>query len=117
MTQLKALEEQNVSHLGITAGELERIVIGTSEVLEKNSITEMIDNAVSRAKNFPPKKSVEMVLSVCEDILCQPIDGLSTTDKDILLGVLAQYTAMKRQYTAQEKAANPKKNRLRDMER
>jgi len=117
MTQLKALEEQNVSHLGITAGELERIVMGTSEVLEKNSITEMIDDAVSRAKNFSPKKSIEMVLSVCEDILCQPIDGLSTADKEILLGVLAQYTAMKRQYTAQEKAANPKKNRLRDMER
>jgi hypothetical protein len=101
MSQLEKLEQQNISHLGITAGELERIVMGAAEVLEKSSITEQIEEAVSRAKNFPPKKSVEMVLSVCEDILCKPIDGLSSADRDILLGVLAQYSMMKRQYAMQ----------------
>jgi len=59
--------------------------------------TKSIEDVVGRAKNFPPKKSVEIVLSVCEDILCQPLDGLSSSDKDIFLGVLAQYTLMKRQ--------------------
>lgn len=110
MTQLEKLEQQNVSHLGITAGELERIIMGASEALTKNSITEMIDSTVLRAKNFPPKKSIEMVLSVCEDILCQPLDDLSAADKDILLGVLAQYTTMKRQCTSQERAAKSKAN-------
>ncbi len=108
MTQLEKLEQQNISHLGITAGELEKIVMGTAKTLEKNNLTERIDVAISKAKNFPPKKSVEMVLSVCEDILCQPIDGLSLNDKDILLGVLAQYTIMKRQYIAQEKTTKTK---------
>lgn len=108
MTQLEKLEQLNISHLGITAGELERIVMGAAEVLEKSSLTERIDDVVGRAKNFPPKKSVEMVLSVCEDILCEPLDGLATTDRDILLGVFARYTAMKRQYAAQEKAEKPK---------
>jgi hypothetical protein len=108
MTQLEKLEQQNISHLGITASELERIIMGTSEALEKSSVTERIDEAVNRAKNFPPKKSVEMVLSVCEDILCEPTDKLSSADKDIFIGVLARYTMMKRQYAAQEKAAQPK---------
>ena len=108
MTQLGTLEQQNISHLGITARELEQIVMGTAEVLEKSSVSEQIDEVVSRAKNLPHKKSVDMVLSVCEDILCQPIDGLSTADRDILLGVLAQYTMMKRQYATQEKATKSK---------
>ena len=83
MTLLEKLEEQNVSHLGITAAELERIILGTSEVLKKSTVSERIDEAVNRAKNFPPKKSVEMVLSVCEDILCEPANKLSNADKDI----------------------------------
>ena len=69
--------------------------------------------AVSKAKNFPPKKSVEMVLSVCEDILSEPIDHLSASEKEVLLGVLAQYTMMKRRYAEQEKAKNVKKHRER----
>ena len=114
MTQLEKLEQQNISHLGITAGELERIMMGTADTLEKSSVTERIDEVVGRAKNFPPKKSVEMVLSVCEDILCQPLDGLSMADRDILLGVLTRYTAMKRQYAAKEKAANPKSKKEKE---
>lgn len=110
IAQLEGLEKQNISHLGITAGELEKIVMGTAEVLGKSSISDLIDDVVSRAKNFPPKKSVDMVLSVCEDILCQS-DELSTADKDILLGVLAQYNMMKRQYAMQEKAAKSKPKR------
>jgi integrase len=108
MTQLEKLEQQNISHLGITAGELEKIVIGTSEALEQSSVTERINEVVGRAKNFPPKKSVEMVLSVCEDILCQPTDNLTTGDKDIFWNILAQYTMMKRQYAAQDRAARSK---------
>jgi hypothetical protein len=103
MTQLEKLEQQNISHLGITPGELERIIMGTSELLTKSSITERIDEAIYRAKNFPPRKSVDMILSVCEDILCEPRDKLSIADKDIFLGVLAQYTMMKRQIDTQEK--------------
>lgn len=108
MMQLEKLEQQNISHLGITAGELEKIVMGAADVLEKSSVTERINDAVGRAKNFPPKKSVEMVLSVCEDILCQPLDGLSAADRDILLGMMARYTMMKRQIAVQEKAERPK---------
>ena len=108
MTQLEKLEQQNISHLGITAGELEKIVMGASEVLEKSSVSERISEVIGRAKNLPPKKSVEMVLSVCEDILCQSLDGLSSSDKDILLGVLAQYSMMRRQYATQEKMAKPR---------
>jgi len=114
MTQLEKLEQQNISHLGITAGELEKIMMGAADVLEKSSITERIDEVVGRAKNFPPQKSVEMVLSVCEDILCQPLDGLSIADRDILLGVLARYTIMKRQYAAQQKVAKPKAKKDRE---
>jgi len=114
MTQLEKLEQQNISHLGITAGELERIMMGTADTLEKSSVTERIDEVVGRAKNFPPKKSVEMVLSVCEDILCQPLDGLSMADRDILLGVLARYTIMKHQYAAQEKAAKSKSKKEKE---
>jgi integrase len=114
MLQLEKLEQQNISHLGITAGELEKIVMGTADVLKRSSISEQIDNVVGRAKNFPPKKSVEMVLSVCEDILCQPLDGIATSDRDILLGVLARYTMMKRQITAQEKAQKPKAKKDRE---
>lgn len=108
MTQLEKLEQQNISHLGITAGELEKIVTGTSETLAKCSISERIDDVILRAKNFPPKKSVDMVLSVCEDILCQPIDNLSTADKEVFLGVLAQYTMMKRRINEQEKQKKSK---------
>ncbi|MCL2757534.1 MAG: site-specific integrase [Coriobacteriia bacterium] len=110
MTQLEKLEQQNISHLGITAGELERVVLGAAEALEKSSVMERIDDAVSRAKNFTPKKSVEMVLSVCEDILCQPIENLSAHDKDIFLGVLAQYTLMKRRINEQTTKPKSKSN-------
>lgn len=109
MTQLEKLEQQNISHLGITASELERIVLGTSEVIKKSSISERVDEAVSRAKNFPPKKSIDMVLSVCEDILCESPNNLSNEDKDVFLGVLAQYTMMKRRCAAQERATKQNK--------
>jgi len=105
ITQLEKLEQQNITHLGITAGELEKIVMGAAEVLEKSSVTERINEVISRAKSLPPKKSIEMVLSVCEDILSQPIDDLSSSDRDILLGVLAQYSMMKRQHNIQEKSS------------
>ena len=49
-----------------------------------------------------------MVLSVCEDILCEPTEKLTKSDKDIFWGVLAQYTMMKRQIAAQERTATPK---------
>jgi len=114
MTQLEKLEQQNISHLGITAGELEKIVMGAAEVLEKSSVAEQIDEAVGRAKNFPPQKSVEMVLSVCEDILCQPIDNLTTHEKDVLLGVLAQYTVMKRRIVEQERTEKAKKPKTKE---
>ena len=108
MTQLEKLEQQNVIHLGITAGELKRIVSRTATILEKTGIVEMIDDAISRAKNFPPKKSVEMVLSVCEDILCQSMEHLSSSDKEMFLGVLAQYTMMNRQLNEQSKQPKSK---------
>ena len=114
ITQLENLEKQNISHLGITAGELEKIVMGTAKTLEKSSVSDQINDIVNRAKNFPPKKSVDMVLSVCEDILCQPINKLSTADRDILLGVMAQYTAMKRQYITQEKSGKNKSKNERE---
>lgn len=112
MEQLENLEKQNISHLGITAGELEKIVMGAAESLEKTSVSERIDTAISNAKNSPPKKSVELVLSVCHDILSQPIDGLSPAEKEKLLLVTAQYTALKKQYEAQGKGGRTKKKDL-----
>ena len=100
MIQLEKLEKQNITNLGITANDLERIMTGAAESLEKVSVAKKIDDSIMRAKNFPPKKSVEMVLSVCEDILCQPLDELSAAEKEILLCVLGRYTVMKRQLDA-----------------
>ena len=39
-----------------------------------------------------------MVLGVCNDILCKSLNALTVQEKDILLGALSQYTAMKQQY-------------------
>ena len=73
-----------------------------------------IDDSIMRAKNFPPLKSVEMVLSVCEDILCQPLEELSAAEKELLLGVLGRYTVMKRQLANTEIPAKVKqKNEIR----
>jgi hypothetical protein len=55
-TQLEKLEEQNISHLGITADELQRVVFKSAETFEKADISKQIDLAVSKAKNLPPKK-------------------------------------------------------------
>ena len=112
-TQLKKLEERNISHLGITADELQRIVSKSTEVVRKTSISEKIDLAISKAKNLPPKKSVEIVLSVCEDILSQPIDHLSVNEKETLIGVIAQYTMLKKSYSEKEQTKKNKKNRER----
>jgi ribosomal 50S subunit-associated protein YjgA (DUF615 family) len=109
MTQLKALAGQNTGHLGITAEELRQVVFGAETALEKSSVSGQVGEAITMYKNMPPKKSVEQVLSVCEDVLCQPLDSLSEHDKEILLGVLGQYTAMKRRISEQERAAKAKK--------
>lgn len=114
ISQLERHEQQNISHLGITAGELERVALGTADAIEKCNISENIDLTISTSKNLPPKKSVEMVLNYCEDVLCKQMDSLSTTDRDRLLNVLAQYTFMKRQYAAQEKIANSKSKKERE---
>ena len=113
MIQLEKLEKQNINNLGITANDLERIMMGTAESLEKVIVAQKIDDAILRAKNFPPKKSVEMVLSVCEDILCQPLDELTAADKEVLLGVLGRYTVMKRQLETQ-KPPQKSKSKKRD---
>ena len=109
ITQLEKLEQQNVSHLGITATELEKITMGAKEAISKCSVAEQIDEVVLKSKNLPPKKSVEQVLSVCEDILCHPLTNLTAQDREVLLGVLAQYTVMKRRYAEQERVAKVKK--------
>jgi integrase len=114
ITQLEKVEQQNVSHLGITAAELERITMGAKEAISKCSVAEQIDETVLKSKNLPPKKAVEQVLGVCEDILCQPLENLTAQDREILLGVLAQYTVMKRRYAEQERAAKPKKKDTRE---
>ena len=103
IAQLEKLEQQNISHLGITTGELEHVVQSTANALQRNSIADIINSTILNAKNAPPKKSIEQVISVCEDILCQPIDALSIADKDILLTTLSQFIVMKRQLTAQGK--------------
>lgn len=113
MTQLEKLEKQNIHNLGITANDLERVMMGAAESLETVTVAKKIDDTIIRAKNLPPLKSVEMVLSVCEDILCQPLENLSTADKDVLLGVLGRYTHMKRQIAAQvlpQKSKSKKKD-------
>jgi hypothetical protein len=83
--------------------------MGAKDAISKCGVAEQIDEVVLKSKNLPPKKSVEQVLSVCEDILCQPLDNLTAQDKEILLGVLAQYSVMKRRYAEQERAAQAKK--------
>ena len=114
MSQLQSMEEQNVSHLGITAEELQKVVLGTETALERTSVNEKIDEAITKTKNMPPKKSVAQVLSVCEDILCQPLENLTAQEKEILLGVLAQYSVMKRRIAEQERMAKTKEPRERE---
>jgi integrase len=87
VTQLKTMEEQNVKHLGLTANDLKRVMMDSMEVLEKCDITTQIDSVIAKAKNQPPRKSVDMVLNVCEDILCHPINTLTTQERDTLIGV------------------------------
>jgi len=111
--QMERLEQQNISHLGITASELERIMMGTAKTLEKAGVSEMINSTITKVKNLPIKKSVEMVLSVCEDILCRPLDDLSADDREVLLGTLAKYTLMKREYASREKLEIDKDRELR----
>jgi integrase len=108
MSQLRSLEEQNVSHLGITAAELEQITMSAKESINKCGVYDRIADTVLKTKNMPPKKSVEQVLSVCDDILCQPLENLTAQDRKVLLGVLAQYTVMKRRIAEQERAAKAK---------
>ena len=55
-----------------------------------------------------------LLLNVCEDILCEPQEGLSATDRDIFFGVLAQYTMMKRQHSEQERATKSKSKNERE---
>ena len=98
--QLEKLEEQIISDLGITQSELESITMDSTEKQIKTSISEMLDDAIRRAKNFPPAKSIDMILSICEDILCMPLDSLSQAEKEKWLGVFSRYTIMKRQYVA-----------------
>jgi len=114
MAQLNTLEAQNVCYLGITAEELQQLVMGSADSIEKTKVSEQIDDVILRAKNMPPQKSVEMVLNVCEDILCQPLENLSAQEKEILLGVLAKYTYMKRQYALQERAAKSRSQKEKE---
>jgi hypothetical protein len=116
-TQLQAMEEQNVKHLGLTSGELKQVVMCGMEALEKNSVAARIDEAIVKVKNMPPRKSIDVVLSVCKDILCGSLHEFSTDDKDILLGALAQYTVMERHYQQQDKMAAKRKPREKQMER
>jgi len=115
LTQLQGLEEHNISHLGITAEELQQVVFRGAEAIEKTSVAQTIDAAIAKSKNQPPRKSVAQVLSVCEDILCQPMDNLSAQEKEILLNVMAQYTAMKRRYQEQDRAEKAKKQRAKEL--
>ncbi|MDR1892201.1 MAG: site-specific integrase [Oscillospiraceae bacterium] len=114
MTHLKALAGQNTGHLGITAAELRQVVFGAETALEKTSVNGQVGEAITMYKNMPPKKSVEQVLSVCEDVLCQSPDKLPAHDKEVLLGVLGQYTAMKRCIAEQERAAKAKKSKTHE---
>jgi hypothetical protein len=114
ITQLEKLEQQNVSHLGITAAELERITSGAKDAINKCSISSQINEAVLKSKYMPPSKAVEQVISVCEDILCQPLDNLTAQDKEALLGVLAQYTVMKKRYAEHENTVKIKPKKARE---
>ena len=96
--QLKGLEEQNVKHHGFTVDELKQIEVNETTAFENNSVTQRINDTIEKAKNQSPQKGVGMVLQVCEDILCKSLNKLTIQEKDILLGALSQYTAMKQQY-------------------
>jgi hypothetical protein len=84
--------------------------MGAKDALERCSVAQQVDEIVLKTKNMPPKKAVAQVLSVCENILCQPLENLTSEDKEVLLGVLAQYTVMKRQYAERERVENRKSN-------
>lgn len=103
ITQLEKLESQNMSRLGVTANELHRVATGVSGPIEKSSVSELINTAIANAKNQTPKKSVDMVLNTCNDILCQGADRLSSSDKETLLTTLMQYAAMKKQLSERGK--------------
>jgi site-specific recombinase XerD len=102
IAQLDNLEEKNISHLGITESELQNLNSRSDESAEKLGISERINGVINDAKNFSYKRSIGMVLNECEDILCEPMDNLSSADKEFLLGTLAQYTFLKRNCGEQE---------------
>ena len=96
IAQLDNLEEKNISHLGITESELQKVTSKAVEITDKPQLSERIDTIIRNAKNFPHKKSIDMVLNCCYNILCEPLENLSSSDKDTLLVTLAQYTFLKR---------------------
>lgn len=101
LAQLDKLEEKNISHLGITDNELQKIE-GTDQSCVKPELSERLSAIIQNAKYMPYEKSIMLVLDECEKILCEPLDNLTPSDKDVLLRTLAQYTYLKRAYLAQE---------------
>lgn len=104
--QLENLEAHNIVNLNISSNELKAVRSGKEIEIAKSNVAERIDKVVKNAKSASPKKSIDMVLRVCNEILCEPIDNLSPTDKDTLLGTIAQYTFMK-------KEMDKKKNKIK----
>jgi len=113
ITQLENLEQQNIYHLGLTPDELKAVTFDTAKTLERTNLNNRIDTVIDKAKNKPPRKSVDMVLGVCEDILCEPLQNLTVSEKETLLFTLSQYTNMKRQYSAQDRTGNNNRDRER----
>ena len=106
IAQLDNLEEKNISHLGITKDELQKVISRKVSPEDKLCLSERINNAIKNAKNFPYAKSIDMVLNVCDDILCEPLNNLSSSEKDVLLKTLAHYTFLKRSSSEQESSDN-----------
>ena len=101
VAQLDSLEGKNISHHGITESELQK-VISRSDAEEKLEVAERINTAIKSAKYLSYKKGVFLVLNECENILCEPLENLSSADKDTLLTTLSQYTFLKRNCTNQK---------------
>ncbi len=98
ISQLENLEDKNIIHYSITAGELEQIK--KKDKLVSNSVSEKIKETIERLKYRPQVYTIKAVLKTCEEILLQPIDHLSAEEKGYLLNILAQYTKLKNQFAS-----------------
>ena len=102
-------KEAIITNPGESINTLESVKNDDFQALRENSVIKQIEEVIAKVKNKPPSQGVEMVLGLCENILCHSLSGLTVQEKDVLLGVMAQYTVLKQQYYEFDQVLETKK--------